>query len=246
MGALRPDPRLHRLWPYLALTLLVGCTGNLRVGGSDGGRARDAGTLDAAIRDAEPPGLDAGPVGMDAGPPFGVDAGPPFGVDAGPPRSDAGAPPGLPAHCTMGPLDLPIPDCRPAPLPSTGDPAEDCVRRVNQLRAECQCLGPLERWRDGEACADMQAEYDGMGAGAHGGFRAGICSPSGRAQNECPGYSSMGQVIGTCLQQMWDEGPGEPFSAHGHYINMTNPAHSRVACGFYTTPSGRVWAVQNF
>jgi hypothetical protein len=45
---------------------------------------------------------------------------------------------------------------------------------------------------------------------------------------------------------MWDEGPGEPFSAHGHYINMTNPAYGMVACGFFETPSGAVWSVQNF
>jgi uncharacterized protein YkwD len=45
---------------------------------------------------------------------------------------------------------------------------------------------------------------------------------------------------------MWDEGPGEPYSVHGHYINMTNPSYSMVACGFYETGGGSVWAVQNF
>jgi hypothetical protein len=45
---------------------------------------------------------------------------------------------------------------------------------------------------------------------------------------------------------MWDEGPGEPYSVHGHYINMTNPLYGMVACGFYETGGGSVWAVQNF
>jgi hypothetical protein len=27
---------------------------------------------------------------------------------------------------------------------------------------------------------------------------------------------------------------------------MTDPAYTKVACGRYTTPSGEVWAVQNF
>jgi hypothetical protein len=45
---------------------------------------------------------------------------------------------------------------------------------------------------------------------------------------------------------MWDEGPGEPFSAHGHYINMSNTRYSEVACGFYETPDGKLWSVQNF
>ena len=151
----------------------------------------------------------------------------------------------LPASCN-GALDLPLADCRPDPLPTTGDLYEDCVRRINQLRAVCQCLPPLERWYDGEACADQHAEYDADLNQAHSGFREGICSPAGRGQNECPGYQSNQQVISLCLQQMWDEGPGEPFIEHGHYINMTNPSHQRVACGFFTTEQGRVWAIQNF
>ena len=151
----------------------------------------------------------------------------------------------LPESC-QGPLELPLPDCRPAPLPSTGDLYRDCVRRVNQLRAICQCLPPLERWYEGESCADTHAEYDAMTGQAHSGFREQICSPQGRGQNECPGYRSEDQVISLCLQQMWDEGPGEPFIEHGHYINMTNPSHQRVACGFFMTAEGRVWAIQNF
>lgn len=165
--------------------------------------------------------------------------------DAATSAADVGPPPPL-EGCAGGPLELPLDGCRPAPLPSTGDPYEDCVRRINQLRWECQCLPPLTRWTEGESCADQHAEYDAEGAGPHGGFNDRICTPGGRGQNECPGWGSLDQVVGGCLQQMWDEGPGEPFSAHGHYINMTNPAHSRVACGFYTTDAGRVWAVQNF
>jgi hypothetical protein len=148
--------------------------------------------------------------------------------------------------CAGGPLDAPIPGCAPTPVPDSGDPYRDCVDRINQFRWECQCLPPLERWTEGEDCADEQAQYDGEGGGAHGGFRAGICSPRGNGQNECPGYSSVDQVLSLCLQQMWDEGPGEPFEEHGHYLNMTNPSFNRVACGFYTTAGGAVWAVQNF
>ena len=45
---------------------------------------------------------------------------------------------------------------------------------------------------------------------------------------------------------MWDEGPGEPFSEHGHYINMSNPEFTRVACGIFTAEDGEIWSVQNF
>lgn len=146
--------------------------------------------------------------------------------------------------CDGGPLAAPIAGCAPAAPASTGDPHQDCVDRINQLRWECQCLPPLGRWTAGEACADEQAEYDSVN-GAHAGFSAGIC-PSGSGQNECPNWPSIPSTVDGCLQQMWDEGPGQPFSEHGHYINMTNPNHTEVACGFFTEPGGEVWAAQNF
>lgn len=220
---------MTRLTPLLSIVVVfaLGCGDDDTVTrGRDAGGGVDVG-----------PGVDAGP-GTDSGG-GGVDVGP--GVDTGPAGEDAGPMEG----CEGGPLDEPLPDCTLTPPPSTGDLAQDCVNRINQFRWECQCLPPLERWREGEACATEHAEYDST-RGAHAGFRDRICNPGGRGQNECPGYRSNDQVIGLCLQQMWDEGPGEPFSEHGHYINMTNPAHSRVACGFYTAPDGRVWAVQNF
>ena len=147
--------------------------------------------------------------------------------------------------CSGGPLATPIPNCSPEPLPSTGDPYADCVTRINQLRWECQCLAPLQRWTEAESCADQHAQYDSTRS-AHAGFRDDICSPRGWAQNECPGWRSTEHVISGCLQAMWDEGPGEPYSEHGHYINMTNSSYTMVACGFYETASGDVWSVQNF
>ncbi len=152
---------------------------------------------------------------------------------------------GQPGDCDNGPRSTPIPGCVPTPVPDTGDPYADCVARINQFRWECQCLPPLERWTDGESCADEHAEYDSTRS-AHDGFRDNICDPRGSAQNECPGWNSESHVISSCLQMMWDEGPGEPYSEHGHYINMSNESYNRVACGFFTTPSGSVWAVQNF
>jgi hypothetical protein len=135
---------------------------------------------------------------------------------------------------------------------STGDIHQDCVDRINQFRTVCACLEPLERWTEGEACADQMAQYDSERDEAHAGFQDDICD-GGFGQNECPGWRSEEQVISGCLQAMWDEGPpptdpcnGQCFQDHGHFINMTNPSHSRVACGFYTTPGGEVWAVQNF
>jgi len=143
--------------------------------------------------------------------------------------------------CADGPLAAPIAGCAPAPLPSSGDPQQDCVDRINQLRAACQCLPPLARWTDAEPCSDQQSQDDQATSTAHGNF--GVCGES--AQNTCPNWGSEGDVIGACLQSMWAEGPGEPFAEHGHYINMSNQGYTKVACGFSTAPGG-TWSNQNF
>ena len=142
--------------------------------------------------------------------------------------------------------------CKLSPPPATDDLYQDCVDRINQFLTQCACLPPLARRKDGEACADQMAEYDAGQNTAHAGFTDKICQPSG-SQNECPGYSSNAQVIGLCMQQMWDEGPpptstctGSCYEDHGHFINMTDASVTKVACGFYTTAGGKVWAVQNF
>jgi cysteine-rich secretory family protein len=135
---------------------------------------------------------------------------------------------------------------------SSGDVVQDCVDRINQFRTQCACLPPLQRRTDGEACAKQMAEYDAGKNTAHAGYSDKICEPAG-AQNECPGYASNNQVLSLCLQQMWDEGPppmnpcdGDCFQKYGHFINMTSTTSTKVACGFYTTAAGKVWAVQNF
>jgi hypothetical protein len=153
---------------------------------------------------------------------------------------------GTPGSCT--------PDyaCKPT-SPDTGDPYADCVARVNQFRA-CVCLPPLPRWTAGESCANRDAEYDAQQNTAHAGFSARLCG-SGNAQDECPNWGgSYASVIDRCLQSMFDEGPpptatctGSCYQSHGHYINMTGTKYrSGVACGFYTTSGGKIWAVQNF
>jgi hypothetical protein len=142
--------------------------------------------------------------------------------------------------------------CKLTAPASSGDLHQDCVDRINQFRTQCACLPALARSTDGEACADQMAEYDAAKNTAHAGYTDKICKPSG-AQNSCPGYSSNNQVISLCLQQMWDEGPpptnpcdGDCFQEYGHFINMTSTSSTKVACGFYTTSAGKVWAVQNF
>ena len=88
------------------------------------------------------------------------------------------------------------------------------------------------------------AEADHDSGQAHGAAGQGLCN-WGSGQNECPGWGSVDDVIGGCLQMMWDEGPGDNFWAHGHYLHMASLDKTHVACGFFDGPNG-TWAVQNF
>lgn len=120
--------------------------------------------------------------------------------------------------------------------------AEQCVKLINDHRATVS-LPPLARWEDGEACADDQAETDATANSPHSAF--GTCSEG--AQNECPAWPGPPEnMIGSCLAQMWAEGPGQDFAEHGHYLNMTNTKFTQVACGVSVGSDGKVWAIQNF
>jgi hypothetical protein len=116
-----------------------------------------------------------------------------------------------------------------------------CVDRINGFRATLN-LPPLKRWNAEESCTDGQAKSDSESGKAHGAF--GACME--HAQDECPGWGSVQDTIQGCLQDMWNEGPGTDFSKHGHFLNMSSTDSTQVACGFYETPDGKVWAVQNF
>ncbi len=117
----------------------------------------------------------------------------------------------------------------------------ECVDKINSLRATVG-LPALTFLPAKDTCSDYEARSDCITGVAHGAF--GRCGEM--AQNECPGYGSTGSIVDGCLTAMWDEGPGEPYSQHGHYINMTNTAYTKVSVGFYTAASGSVWAVFNF
>lgn len=262
--------RLARVCSLVALGL-ASCTG--RLGAEPSAPPEDAAAqpvdlgrapMDAVAppRDVPPTPIDRGTIRVDSSPPVDVgtparDVGTPA-RDVGTAARDVGAPSrdvvapvdvGVPAACAAGPLATPIEGCRPPVLPSTGDPRQDCVDRINQFRRECQCLPPLQRWTDGEECADSQAMIDQQTRTAHNGFRMRLCN-SGSGQNECPGWLGWGSVASTlsgCLQQMWDEGPGDFYGPppHGHYLNMSSTRFTRVACGYYTS-GGATTAVQNF
>lgn len=129
----------------------------------------------------------------------------------------------------------------PPTTPPAPSGAQDvCVAEINKWRAT-EGLPPLARWTQAESCTDGQCKSDSETNRPHGAF--GRCGEN--AQNECPGWNGEPEaMIGGCLKMMWDEkfGSGEK----GHYENMKSTRFTKVACGFYTTPSGKIWAIQNF
>ncbi len=137
----------------------------------------------------------------------------------------------------------------PAPQPQMGDrfaaAREQCVTLTNNYRARVG-MKPVARRADKDACADAEAAADGRSGQAHGAFGT-FCKGAG-AQNECPGWSAANpeRSLAECLESMFQEGPGEPYSAHGHYLNMTSSRYSGVVCGFAITDKGSLWIVQNF
>ncbi len=127
------------------------------------------------------------------------------------------------------------------------------------------------------SCVDTQATNDQSMNTGHYSFNnmAPSCTwgnPSGEGQNEClTGYGTSPQGIEQCLQDMWDESlkpncqgcigctqfegacPNCDFSGTmgyecGHYVNMSAPYFTSVACGFAgAAPSSNDgWSVQNF
>ena len=115
---------------------------------------------------------------------------------------------------------------------------------INKDRASLSPPSPplVEAPASEEACVDAQAKADATANVAHSAF--GKCQEA--AQDECPGWPGPPSSIMTgCLAQMWAEGP-PPKGQDNHWLNMSNAGYTKVACGFYQTPSGDWWATQDF
>jgi hypothetical protein len=128
-----------------------------------------------------------------------------------------------------------------------------------------------------DTCVDTQANNDQRLASPHNSFlnSTPACmwgSAMGFAQNECgPGYGTTPSGIEQCLQDMWDERlkpnctgcvgcttfggqcPNCDYTGSmgyecGHYVNMSAPYFTMVACGFAgpSPSSPTAWSAQNF
>jgi hypothetical protein len=117
------------------------------------------------------------------------------------------------------------------------------VQIINMDRATLNPPSPpLTEATDQESCVDGQAKDDSEADAAHSAF--GQCKE--QAQDECPNWGGTPmQIMTQCLAQMWAEGPPAK-GKDNHWLNMSNSAYTKVACGFYRTPSGSYWATQDF
>jgi hypothetical protein len=167
---------------------------------------------------------------------------PPFSsrdASTGRPRRDAGV------RDASSPVV--IPDASTTPVGDAGAALAaaraQCVQIINQDRATLSPASPpLTEDTAEEACVDGQAQADFTADTAHSAF--GHCHES--AQDECPGWPGPPSAIMTkCLAQMWAEGP-PAAGQDNHWLNMSNAKYTKVACGFYQTPSGSWWATQDF
>ena len=145
------------------------------------------------------------------------------------------------------PTATPTPTPSPAPTttPAPGDPfahaRELCFQETNRYRASVGAA-PLAVQPSAVACTDGAVSRDAQSGHPHGSY--GLCHE--RAQNECPSWPGPPEnMVAPCLKMMFDEGPGD-YANHGHYINMTNAAYSKMACGFAVGPDGKIWLLQNF
>jgi hypothetical protein len=142
------------------------------------------------------------------------------------------------------------------PKPPTAEEIEQarvaCVAKINEFRKTLK-LAALERDKANEGCTDKQAQKDQKANKAHENAEMCRSTSAKYAQNTCPGYGSLADANGVCLQMMFDEGPpptarctGKCDEAHGHYIHITSKDFKKVSCGFSINDKGEVWANHNF
>jgi hypothetical protein len=170
---------------------------------------------------------------------------PAYGPQA-PPSYPTGQPP---SYYPAAPYAAPGPPPVAATPPQASSPADAyaparqrCLEETNAYRARVGAP-PLALRPDKLACTDLDAQGDATHGTVHGA--SGRCGFD--AQNECPRWDApAASMVTSCLASMFSEGPGEPYQAHGHYINMTNGGYHGLACGFHETADGHVWLVQNY
>ena len=121
-----------------------------------------------------------------------------------------------------------------------------------------RCLSPNEQKAKTAAHAVVPLSRAMRSVKQHGEIiHALLCERGGRLVYVLTVLAHDGKVarlvvdaVKGCLKSMWAEGepPGGRaactdacYEAHGHYINMTDPAATSVSCSFYKMKDGKSW-----
>ena len=136
-------------------------------------------------------------------------------------------------------------------IPQLQAQSEDEIRqyfidKINKYRASLN-LPELQRWEEGEVCADLALLNDFNSNTAHS---VGGCKES--AHFICPMYKTMNLIKSYCIESIEIEGPppvictGPCYRKHERYLILTNPSYTKVAVGIYKMPNGRYAVSMNF
>jgi hypothetical protein len=138
------------------------------------------------------------------------------------------------------------------------DFGKECVNTINLIR-KTEKKPPLKAYEAEECAADSDSKvnYEYNRDVDPNEFHK---QESGDAQNTCPPYSSIDDILDDCVwkdmylheKQNYLKNPGGCYHLNwpdgcGHYYNMVvDPDLNKVACGLYETPKGEWWTTQNF
>lgn len=120
---------------------------------------------------------------------------------------------------------------------------DNIIRIINDLRATLNPpAAPYQRWREGESCANEQAQVDSVKGPHYSAQHGGWCGGQAYEQNTFPSSWDIPSVYKFGLQGMWDEVPPN----NGHRLALENRNYTSVAIGLYKVSDGQYWINMNF
>lgn len=128
---------------------------------------------------------------------------------------------------------------------SFGETRSAALEQTNALRATVGKPALVET-AELTSYANAGAQFD-HGASPHDHFRQTSGGGVAGAENECPHWpngADLDETVKNCIDAFWSEGPGEDYSMHGHYINMTGN-YTTMGLGIFVAGDS-VTIVQDF
>ncbi len=137
--------------------------------------------------------------------------------------------------------------------PSYRSVAKQLLQVINADRARLHVRPLVLNWRQSTCSQRHSAHMAVLGTITHDQFPADICVSHALAgENVGAEAAAPLTAVLDINASMMDEGPcpnkncpGNEFADHGHYMNLVNPAYTRIGIGIVVT-NGSVWLTENF